>query len=208
MILDLGHLHLRGLDVELRPLERSDAAALALASSESREHYRYNNVPNGESETAAYVERALKKKSQGLRYPFAIQYKGRIVGTTSYADYQPWEWPEGSPLQRSDAPDSVEIGYTWLAASAQRTGCNTEAKFLLLEQAFQRFRVHRVCLRTDVRNERSRRAIERLGCKLDGIWRAHMPGVDGTVRSSALYSMVAAEWPAARARLLELRQAR
>jgi RimJ/RimL family protein N-acetyltransferase len=206
MTLDLGHLRLRGLEVELRPLEPSDVPALALASGESREHYRFNPVPDGLTQTEAYVERALTSKARGLRYPFVIEWQGRIVGTTSYSDFQPWQWEQGSRLQRHDAPDAVEIGYTWLALSAQRTSCNTEAKFLLLEQAFERWRVHRVCLQTDVRNERSRRAIERLGCKLDGILRAHKPGADGSVRSSAFYSLVAAEWPQARARLLQLRK--
>ena len=99
-------------------------------------------------------------------------------------------------------PDVLEIGGTWLSASAQRTVCNTEAKYLMLKHAFERWSVHRVSLRTDERNRRSRRAIERIGARFEGIRRADMPGADGTVRNSALYSIVAAEWPDVR-KLLE-----
>ena len=84
---------------------------------------------------------------------------------------------------------------TWLAASAQRTRCNTEAKLLMLAHAFERWQVHSVSLKTDERNARSRRAIERLGARFDGLRRADMPGADGTVRTSAYYSILAAEWP-------------
>jgi RimJ/RimL family protein N-acetyltransferase len=207
-VLELGTIELRSTDVVLRPLEESDAAALAAASAESRENYRFNPVPNGAREAEAYISRALAAKAAGARYPFAVEWRSRIVGTTSYSDYQPWEWPAGSSLQRHEQPDAVEVGYTWLAASAQRTSCNTQAKFLLFEHAFERWHVHRVCLRTDQRNERSRRAIERLGCKFEGVRRAHMPAVDGTVRNSAFYSVLAAEWPMVRAHLTKMTQPR
>jgi RimJ/RimL family protein N-acetyltransferase len=100
--------------------------------------------------------------------------------------------------------DAVEIGWTWLAASAQRTGINTEAKRLMLGHAFEVWEVHRVTLKTDARNQRSRAAIERLGAKLDGLLRGHMPAYDGEVRTSAVYSIVRDEWPAVRVRLDEL----
>jgi N-acetyltransferase len=133
--------------------------------------------------------------------PFAIEWHDRVVGSTSYLDIQQWRWPAGSPLQRTDYPDSVEIGSTWLAASAQRTRCNTEAKYLLLTHAFDVWRVHRVCLKTDERNAKSRRAIERLGAAFEGVRRSDMPAQDGSVRSSAYYSIVPAEWPVVRKRL-------
>ena len=81
---------------------------------------------------------------------------------------------------------------------------NTQAKRLLLTHAFEIWRVHRVCLRTDVRNARSRAAIERIGARPDGIVRCDRPGVDGAVRDSAIYSIVAAEWPGVRNRIEEL----
>ena len=79
--------------------------------------------------------------------------RGRVIGSTSYSEYQPWIGRPGGAATE-DCPDACEIGYTWLAASAQRTRCNTEAKFLLLSHAFEEWNVHRVSLRTDVRNER------------------------------------------------------
>ena len=101
----------------------------------------------------------------------------------------------------------MDIGATWLAASAQRTRCNTEAKLLMLTHAFEVWRVHRVALKTDERNTASRRAIERLGARFEGVRRADMPGQDGSVRHSAYYSIVQAEWPAVR-RTLESALAR
>jgi RimJ/RimL family protein N-acetyltransferase len=98
-------------------------------------------------------------------------------------------------------PDVVDIGYTWLAGPAQRTHVNTEAKLLMMTHAFEIWEVHRVALQTDVRNTRSRAAIERIGGQLDGIMRADRPGSDDTVRTSARFSIVAAEWPAVKARL-------
>ena len=98
-------------------------------------------------------------------------------------------------------PTSVDIGYTWLAGSAQRTPVNTEAKLLMMTHAFEVWEVHRVALQTDVRNKRSWAAIERIGGQLDGIMRADRPGADDTVRTSARFSIVAEEWPAVKARL-------
>jgi RimJ/RimL family protein N-acetyltransferase len=205
--LELGHIELTGREVHLRPLREADAPTLAAASTESREHYRFNPVPDGLTQTQAYIERALRAKAEGRRYPFTLSWRGRIVGTTSYSDFQPWSWPEGSPYQRTDRPDSLEIGYTWLAASAQRTACNTEAKFLLLQHAFETWHVHSVCFRTDERNQRSRRAIARIGGQFEGIKRAHCPAADGSVRSSAFFSILASEWPAVREQLQDKLQA-
>ena len=186
---------LRGDTVTLRPLSAADAAALAAAASESRQSYEFTRVPKGVEEAVRYIELALADRDAGHRLPFVIVWRDRVVGSTSYLDVQRWRWPAGSPHQRTDRPDSVEIGSTWLAASAQRTRCNTEAKYLLLSHAFEAWEVHRVCLKTDERNAQSRRAIERLGARFEGLRRADMPAVDGTVRTSAYYSIVSAEWP-------------
>jgi N-acetyltransferase len=197
----LWNLVLRGPTVMLRPLTIDDAGALAMAASESREQYDYTRVPDGVEDARRYIELALADRDTGRRVPFAILWHGRVVGSTSYLDVQQWRWPAGSPLQRTDHPDAVEIGATWLAASAQRTRCNTEAKHLVLSHAFDVWRVHRVALKTDERNDKSRRAIERLGARFDGVRRADMPGQDGTVRNSAYYSIVRSEWPEVRGRL-------
>lgn len=187
----------------LRPLALADAGALALAAAESRGEYGYTRVPDSVEDARRYIELALSDRDAGRRMPLAIEWHDRVVGSTSYLDIQQWRWPAGSPLQRTGYPDSVEIGSTWLAASAQRTRCNTEAKYLLLSHAFDVWRVHRVCLKTDERNARSRRAIERLGAVLEGVRRSDMPAQDGSVRSSAYYSIVPAEWPLVRKRLEE-----
>jgi len=194
-------LVLEGPTVTLRPLSPADAAALAAAAAESRDHFMYTRVPDGIEDAHRYITTALDERETRGRMPFAILWHERIVGSTSYLDIQRWRWPAGSPHRRTDSPDAVEIGATWLAASAQRTRCNTEAKYLLLSHAFEVWRVHRVTLKTDARNAQSRRAIERLGAVLEGVRRADMPAQDGSVRDSAYYSIVRAEWPGARARL-------
>jgi len=192
---------LEGATVTLRPLAISDAAVLAAAAAESREHYVYTRVPDGVAEAESYIAGALRDLDDGRRMPFVTLWRDRVVGSTSYLDIEQWRWPAGSPHQRTDRPDVVEIGATWLSQSAQRTRCNTEAKLLMLRHAFDVWEVHRVALKTDERNLRSRQAIERLGARLDGVRRADMPGQDGSVRSSAYYSIVRAEWPAVSARL-------
>lgn len=194
-------LVLKGPSVTLRPLSPADAAPLAAAASESRDDYAYTRVPDGVEDAQHYIAMALADREAGRRLPFTIVWRDRIVGSTSYLDLQRWRWPAGSPLQRSDKPDAVEIGATWLAASAQRTRCNTEAKYLLLSHAFDVWDVHRVTLKTDARNAQSRRAIERLGAVFEGVLRAHMPAQDGSVRDSAYYSIVRAEWSDVRKRL-------
>ena len=192
---------LSGREVVLRPLVLQDVEALAVAAAEDRRNYRFNPVPDGRDEAEAYIAKASREQAVGERMPFAILWKDRVVGTTSYSEIRPWQWPAGSTLQRHGRPDVVEIGYTWLAASAQRTRCNTETKYLLLRHAFEVWEVHRVAFRTDVRNELSRAAIERLGAKLEGIRRADKPGRDGTVRDSIFFSIIRPEWPAVGAAL-------
>jgi RimJ/RimL family protein N-acetyltransferase len=149
-----------------------------------------------------YIEAALADQRTGCALPFAV-YDLRsqaAVGSTRFLDLDYWSspstWPPGrsAPLLDAD-PTVAEIGSTWLASSAQRTGCNTEAKLLMLGHAFDTWGVLRVTLKTDSRNTRSRRAIERIGGRFEGIRRAHVRAVDGSVRDSAYYSIVATEWP-------------
>jgi len=124
---------------------------------------------------------------------------GRAVGCTAYWD--PRVWPGRSELS------AVEIGFTWLAASAQGTGINVEAKFLLFEYAFEQLGVARVDLKTDARNDRSRRAIEGLGARFEGVLRSWsqswVRGEEGRLRDSAMYSVIASEWPSCRDHLRE-----
>jgi RimJ/RimL family protein N-acetyltransferase len=187
--------------VTLRPLGPADSAALALAASESRGEYGYTRVPDSVDDARRYIELALADRDAGRRMPFAIEWHDRVVGSTSYLDIQQWRWPAGSPLQRTDAPDSVEIGATWLAALGPAHAMQHGGEVSPAHPRFDVWAVHRVCLKTDERNARSRRAIERLGAAFEGVRRADMPAQDGSVRNSAYYSIVPAEWPAVRKRL-------
>ena len=195
---------LEGRFVRLEPLTLDHVPALAAAASGPRDTYVWTGVPEGEAATAAYVEAALHEQAAGRALPFAtvLRESGTVVGTTRFGNIEYWAWPPNNPNQRGvELPDAIEIGWTWLSASTQRTNVNTEAKLLMLRHAFETLRVHRVRLMTDRRNERSRRAIERVGGKLDGILRAHTPGTDGSIRDSAVYSIVEAEWPVVAAAL-------
>ena len=152
----------------------------------------------------AWVETALADQRAGRAVPFATvdRRTGRVIGSTRFGNIERWTWPAGSPMQRPpETPDVVEIGWTWLAADAQRSGANTDAKLAMLTHAFEVWRVLRVGLMTDARNRRSRAAIERLGARPDGVIRAHRVAADGGVRDTAVYSILAAEWPAVKAEL-------
>ncbi len=195
---------LEGRFVRLEPLSLDHVASLARAVSGARETYRWTNVPQGEAAVRVYVEAALDDQLAGRTLPFATidRAAGQTVGSTRFGNIEYWAWPEGNPNQRgAHLPDAVEIGWTWLAQGAQRTAINTEAKLLMLRHAFETWRSHRVLLKTDERNARSRAAIERIGGKLDGILRAHMPAADGAIRNTAFYSIVEAEWPEVREKL-------
>jgi len=190
-------IELSGSEVALRPLERSDIEAIGVAATGLRESHPVSFVPDGPDGARRYVEAALSAKADGHRYPFAIIWRGVVSGTTSYLDFVEWERPEGP----RGAPAVVEIGATWLSRAAQRTRCNTEAKYLMLAHAFEHWRVARVSFKTDERNVHSRAAIERIGAQFEGIRRAEMLGADGAIRNSAYYSILADEWAAIRERL-------
>jgi RimJ/RimL family protein N-acetyltransferase len=193
-----GPVTLVGATVRLVPLSIVHAEALVEAAGEDRSNYQWTPVPGGLGAMRAYIERAVGLAECGEAVPFAttLAPTGRVIGTTRFANFERHDWPPSNELFRGDgSPDGVEIGWTWLAASAQRTRANTEAKWLMLRHAFETWGVRVVRLKTDQRNERSRTAIERIGGKFDGIIRAHSPGADGTMRDSAYYSIVESEWP-------------
>ena len=199
----LEPLTLSGVHVRLEPLMADHVDALLSAATENREAFRFSGPPASRDGMVAWVELALSEQAAGRQLPLVTRSleHGQIVGATRFHELEPWEWPEGDAHQRHGRPDVCEIGFTWLAGSAQRTGCNTEAKLLMLAHAFEVWEVHRVAFRTDRRNDRSRRAIERLGAQLEGIRRAERPGFDATIRDSAFYSIIAPEWPDVKANL-------
>ena len=195
---------LEGRFVRLEPLTQAHARPLLAAASGSRETYGLTLVPGSAAETAAYIETALAEQRATRSLPFATvdRASGRVIGSTRFLNIEFWTWPAGNRHQRGpERPDVVEIGATWLAASAQRTPINTEAKLLMLTHAFHHWRVHRVSLMTDARNQRSRQAILRLGARFDGVLRAARPASDGAIRDTAAFSILEEEWPAVRANL-------
>jgi N-acetyltransferase len=193
---------LDGCHVRLEPLQPRHAAGLAEAAAGDPSVYRWTMVPGGEAAATAYVESALAQRDTFTAVPFAVTRAadGVVIGSTRFWDLTWWPWPQGRHGSR-DAPDTCEIGHTWLAASAIRTAANTEMKRLMLGHAFEVWQVRSVCLHTDVRNERSRRAIERLGARFEGVLRAHRLATDLVPRDSARYSITAPEWPEVRQRL-------
>ncbi|MGW3284681.1 GNAT family N-acetyltransferase [Streptomyces sp. NPDC001002] len=195
---------LAGEFVRLEPLEHRHAADLAVAAEEDRDTYAFTWVPRAD-EVAAYIDAQLARAATGRLAPYAqvSLATGRAVGATSY--WEPRSWLS------EDRLDAVEVGFTWLARSAQGTGVNSEAKLLLFRHAFEEWGVARVDLKTDARNSRSRAAIESVGARFEGVlrnWsRSWAPGEDGRLRDSAIYSVTAEEWPECRERL-EARVAR
>jgi RimJ/RimL family protein N-acetyltransferase len=155
------------------------------------------------AQAASYIEAALTARDEGSAVPFAIirVEDGAVIGSTRFFNLERWPWPQGHARHGRQHPDACEIGYTWLTHSALRTSANTESKLLMLTHAFETWQVLRVCLHTDVRNQRSRAAIERIGGKFEGILRAHRMAADFIARDSARFSIVAAEWPEVKQRL-------
>jgi len=189
--------------VRLEPLEHRHCEGLEAAARGDDHLYDWSPVPKDKAEAARYIETALSWKQACTAVPFAIVRLNDevVIGSTRLWNLERWMWPEGHPSHGRLDPDACEIGYTWLAPSAIRTGANTEAKLLLLTHAFETWRVLRVCLHADVRNKRSCVAIERIGATFEGILRAHRMAKDCTPRDSARYSIIAAEWPAVKRHL-------
>lgn len=175
--------------MRLEPLAPAHADGLWEASRDPRT-WRWLPVSQPETRDAfdAWVAAALDGAANGAEIPFATVLDGRVVGSTRFLALRP-------------AHRSVEIGWTWLHPDAWGTGANTEAKFLQLEHAFERFGCRRIELKTEALNERARAAIAALGAEFEGIHRQHMLVRGGETRDSAWYSMLDGEWPAVRERL-------
>ncbi len=188
--------------MRLEPLTSEHVDALVEAANEDRATYGYTVVLQSRKDAVSYVESMTSMWESGEAVPFAQIDVGRdrLVGTTRYLRIR--------RADESTTPYAVEIGGTWLSASAQRTSINTNAKFLLLDYAFTTWGASRVDLKTDARNERSRAAIERIGASLEGVLRhwqpSQVPGEEGLFRDSAMYSIIDEEWPAIRERLTSM----
>lgn len=184
--------------IRLEPLSLEHAADLARAAGDGDlQQLWYTSVPAGtEPAVRAYIETALAGQTAEHMLPWAVREttSGELIGSTRFHDIIP-------------AAERVEIGYTWYAASWQRSRVNTTCKLLLFRHAFEALGCAVVGLRTDNFNFRSQRAIEALGARKDGVIRHHAPRVDGSVRDTVMYSVLATEWPDVR-RHLEFRLAR
>jgi RimJ/RimL family protein N-acetyltransferase len=181
---------LRGSRVVLEPMSLAHVAALLQVGLDP-ELWRW--IPTGvsnEDEMRAYVEKALDEQRRGVSLPFVIVANpgSEVVGSTRYGN-----------IDLSNR--RLEIGWTWVTVSYQRTAVNTEAKLLLLTHAFERLGVHRVELKTDALNHKSRAAIARLGAVEEGIFRKHLVTASGRVRDTVYYSIIDTEWPVVKARL-------
>lgn len=184
-----------GTRITLRPLELTDAAALA-AAVDKPEAFRWTTVPVDEAGALAYIQTAHDIPD---RVAFAVidQQTERLVGTTSYYDITPDD-------------RTVSVGYTWYSSTAQGTTINPEAKLLLLQNAFENLGAVRVVWHTDERNAQSRAGIAKLGATFEGLLRKHKFVPDGAVedtdrpkiwRTTAQYSMTDDDWPSAKAKL-------
>ena len=181
---------LTGARATLAPLDRShhDDLREAVADGELWKLW-YTFVPQPDA-MAAEIERRLKLQNDGSMLPFSVidNASGKAVGMTTFMNV--------------DAQNKrVEIGSTWYRKSVQRSDVNTQCKLLLLSHAFETMECIAVEFRTHFFNHQSRRAIERLGAKLDGILRNHQRASDGTLRDTCVYSIVAAEWPTVKSHL-------
>ncbi len=185
---------LEGRHVRLEPLEPRHLAPLIAAAREPAVFEWYLTRPLGEpGEMEKWLGDYQRALAAGTEVGFATVRRsdGRVVGSTRFLD-----------IRRSNR--GLEIGNTWLAREAQRTAINTEAKLLMLTHAFERWGAARVQLKTDERNERSRAAIARLGCRFEGILRRYQARYDGFIRNTAMFSLLDDEWPAAKAKLEKL----
>jgi RimJ/RimL family protein N-acetyltransferase len=181
---------LKGQHVELVPLslDHTEAQIAAVQDGELWKLW-YTSAPAPER-MRAEIERRLALQAAGSMLPFTVidPASGKVAGMTTF-------------MNIDAANRRVEIGSTWYAKSVQRSGLNTEAKLLLLGHAFDTLDCIAVELRTHFMNHQSRRAIERLGAKLDGILRSHQIAPNGTLRDTCVYSIIAPEWPTVRAHL-------
>ncbi len=190
-MIDLTPITLEGRTVRLEPLSEAHAPGLAEVGLDPDiwRYMLYGDI-NTPEKLRGFVRDLLDRQARGTDLPFAVIHRetSKPVGCTRY-------------MSIDMRNRGVEIGGTWYGAAYRRTGVNTESKYLLLRHAFEAWRCIRVQFKTDLLNERSQRAIERLGAAREGVLRNHIIRPDGTIRDSIYYSILDREWPAVKARL-------
>ena len=193
-MMEVKPVTLTGKVVRLEPLSEAHVPGLT-AVGMNAEIWRWlpYGVMKNEEDMRGWVREMLRRAENGADRPFAVIHlaSGRVAGATRYMDIHPKDY-------------ALEIGGTWYGVEFQRTGVNTEAKYLLLRHAFEDLKCIRVQIKTDLRNERSQKAIERIGAVREGVLRNNMIMPDGYYRSSVYYSILDNEWPAVKARLEEM----
>lgn len=175
---------LKGRHVTLEPLRPEHAEPLAAAIAPDDDVYRWTNTsPRTDDEMRQWIADRTSDRAAGKAMAFAQREAatGRLLGSTSLFDL-------------NEKERCAEIGHTWLAAPARRTGMNTEAKLLLLTYGFETLGLARIQIVTDARNQRSRDAILRIGATFEGILRNHRRGFDGGLRDSVYFSFIDREW--------------
>ncbi|MBT2795100.1 GNAT family N-acetyltransferase [Paraburkholderia strydomiana] len=179
-----------GKTVELRPLERDHAQALIDAAADGQLWNLKLTVVPGPDTIGGYIDTALAGRDAGTVMPFVIVRRdtGTVIGSTRF-----WK------IDRANR--KLEIGHTWLCASAQRSVANTEAKYLLLRHAFEAMQCVRVQFTTDELNDKSRAAILRIGAKQEGVVRHERIMPDGRKRNSVRFSVIDDEWAQVKAML-------
>jgi RimJ/RimL family protein N-acetyltransferase len=191
MTMNIQPVTLTGRVVRLEPLSEAhvpDLAAVGLQPAIWR-YMLYGSI-DSEEKMRGFVADLLARQARGADLPFAVIHlaEGRAIGCTRYME-----------IRREHR--GLEIGGTWYGLAYQRTAVNTESKYLLLRHAFEDLGCIRVQFKTDLRNERSQAALERLGATKEGILRNHIITPEGIVRHSVYYGIIAAEWPQVKAML-------
>ena len=183
-------LTLRGWLVRLEPMRLHHVDGLTAVGLHPELWRWIPNQVTSRDEMLCYVRTALSELERGVSLPFVtiLNSSDRVIGSTRYGNI--------------DLPNRrVEIGWTWITPSYQRTGANSEAKLLLLTHAFETLKLNRVELKTDALNQKSRAAIARLGAVEEGIFRKHLVTASGRIRDTVYFSIIDSEWPAVKARL-------
>ena len=192
--MQINYKVLHGSQVRLEPLNQSHIEGLFKAGSD-HDDWRYLPIAGFAvlEDAHAWYQQAMGMLKDSLHYPYVLvsPENNEVMGSSRYMNVQ--------------AKDYVlEIGYTWLARKFQRSAVNTQAKLLLLDNAFENMGANRVEIKTDARNLKSQRAIERIGAKKEGVLRKHKIAQGGFVRDTVMYSIINAEWPTVKANLIQL----
>ena len=185
---------LTGRHVHLEPMSKEHIKGLAeIGVGQNFWDYMLYGRMDSEEDISRWVMDILSRAEKGTDLPFAVIHltSGRVAGATRYLNILPKD-------------RGLEVGGTWYGTEFQRTAVNTECKYLLLKHAFETLGVIRVQMKTDLRNEGSKRAMERIGAKKEGVLRNHMILPDGRYRDSVFYSILDSEWPDVKKKLEEM----